>query len=66
METGEVSRAEGATGLDAPVRECLLAQLEEFGAESVEDRVAPTVPEPAEEAPAVTCYIELGAFNPGF
>ncbi|WBP90077.1 hypothetical protein [Kitasatospora cathayae] len=46
-------------------REFLLGQLASGGRASVADRVEPAGGEQA-ESPAVTCQIELGAFNPGF
>ncbi|MBO1417945.1 hypothetical protein [Streptomyces sp. FH025] len=51
--------------VDASFREFLLGQLASSGRTSVDDRVEPAGGE-RKESPAVTCTIELGAFNPGF
>jgi hypothetical protein len=57
---------EDALPLDAPLRDFLTAQLEAVtGLESQTDEAAPAPPE-EEPSVAVTCMIELGAFNPGF
>jgi hypothetical protein len=59
--------AEADTALDAPLREYLVEQLTGPTVESAEDAAAPAqAAAPAEAAPAVTCTIELGVFNPGF
>ena len=66
-----IETAEGAPPLEVPLRDFLTSQLElaaqlEFQSQvSVTDEAGPVSPE-AVTAPAVTCFIELGAFNPGF
>ncbi len=70
IEPGDPRTAADAPPLDMPLRDFLTEQLnlsaalESQSRASLADQVAP----PAEEAaaPAVTCTIELGAFNPGF
>lgn len=72
IERGETrtETAEGALPLEEPLRDFLTTQLQlatqlEFRSRvSLTDGAAPVSPE--EAAPAVTCFIELGAFNPGF
>jgi hypothetical protein len=73
MERGEAptGAAEGVLPLETPVRDFLTTQLE-FATRlerqsrvSLADEAVPVRPEEA-AAPAVTCTIELGAFNPGF
>jgi len=65
MERGDApALMEGATTLDAPLKDYLVGQLERLGRESAEDHAAPA--EAERETVAVTCTIELGVFNPGF
>lgn len=70
MERGDTPAwAEDVMPLEAPLRDFLTAQLQRTSGVSVADVVEAAPAAPAEaEAPvtAVTCLIELGAFNPGF
>jgi hypothetical protein len=70
IEPGEApsGTTEGAAPLDEPLRDFLSSQLELTTLESqsrasLSDDVAPSADA---AAPAVTCTIEFGAFNPGF
>ena len=65
-----IGTAEGALPLETPLRDFLTTQLERATQESssgvsLTDGAAPVAPEEA-TVEAVTCTIELGAFNPGF
>ncbi|MDF2273442.1 hypothetical protein P2Q00_49875 [Streptomyces coacervatus] len=73
MERGEpAASGEAAQPLDASLREFLIPQLAAPARLTVTDRTAPAETEAeaergSEEATAaITCTIELGAFNPGF
>ncbi|MEU7581672.1 hypothetical protein AB0B50_29190 [Streptomyces sp. NPDC041068] len=73
MERGEPAASdEAARPLDASLRTLLIPQLTASTRLTVPDRAAQAEPEAKAEqeseeaAAAVTCTIELGAFNPGF
>ena len=61
-----------ALPLDAPLQEFLTTQLEQLSVLgsrnqlTLADQVAPAIPPEDRAVAAVTCSIELGAFNPGF
>ncbi|MFG2908465.1 hypothetical protein ACGF13_25785 [Kitasatospora sp. NPDC048286] len=62
---GPATHAGPSLPLDASFRQFLLEQLASGARTSLKDRVAPAGGGQQEE-PAVTCTIEVGAFNPGF
>jgi hypothetical protein len=68
MEGGETpaGAAADALPLEAPLRDFLTVQLEYQSRLTVTDEPMPAPPVAGEDAAAVTCWIEFGAFNPGF
>jgi hypothetical protein len=68
MERGEVpvEAAEDVPPPEAPLRDLLTTQLEGQSSVSLADAAAPPAAEAEEVTAAVTCTIELGAYNPGF
>lgn len=56
----------GALPLEAPLQSFLTTQLERVGRTSQADVAEAPPPAPQETMAAITCTIELGAFNPGF